>query len=102
MFRDQVPFPNDEAASGHPLDGRGLELDRAHLVRNSEWIEEVDRANSVHPQFRPIEESGGRHYVLVFHDDTLEVIAKRVDVRVDRGNLATLLLAATRQLVKFA
>ena len=41
--------PNDEALSGHPLYGRGLEAYGAGEVLNSSWIRELERANRVHP-----------------------------------------------------
>jgi hypothetical protein len=47
----QIRFggPSDEAMSGHPLYGKGLDGYRAHEVVNSRWIEEAIKITSVHP-----------------------------------------------------
>jgi hypothetical protein len=67
---------NDEAIDGHPLSGRGLVAYQAHLVHNSSWIAEAERANSVHPQHRGGWYQQYNHYILCFHDETFECIAK--------------------------
>ena len=48
----QIRFgaPGDEAMSGHPLYGKGLDGYQAHEVFNSRWIEEAITVNSVHPR----------------------------------------------------
>ncbi|HEX8001118.1 MAG TPA: hypothetical protein VF519_00315 [Mycobacteriales bacterium] len=77
-------FPNDEALGGHPLAGAGLEPYRAHVVEDSEWVEELRRVESHHPAPYRIE---ARHYLLAFHDSTLEAVAR--DLRVV-GTFATM------------
>jgi hypothetical protein len=66
---------NDEAIEGHPLLGAGLDLYGAHEVLNSEWITEAERRNSVHPCHKGGWHERMKHYVLCFHDETLECIA---------------------------
>lgn len=88
---------NDEAIDGHPLSGRGLVPYRAHVVRDSLWLAEAERANSVHPQH-----SGGwhrryNHYVLCFHDETFECIAESCQAEeLSCSMLEALNLAAAR------
>ena len=41
--------PNDEAFSGHPLYVRGLRPYGAYVVRDSSWLRDLERMNSVHP-----------------------------------------------------
>jgi hypothetical protein len=67
---------NDEALHGHPLFGRGLDFYLAHVVPNSAWIAEAERANSVHPHHRGGWHQRYKHYVLCFHDEILECIAE--------------------------
>ncbi|GAB2673307.1 hypothetical protein [Kribbella swartbergensis] len=67
---------NDEAVEGHPLWGRGLEPYAAHQVINSSWIAEAERRNSVHPGHRGGWHEWLKHYVLLFHDETLECLAE--------------------------
>ncbi|MFH8776442.1 hypothetical protein [Streptomyces sp. NPDC017958] len=74
--------PNDEALHGHPLSDHGLEPYEAHEVHNSQWIAEAERINSVHPAHQGGWHDRMRHYILSFHDDTLECLAH--DVRVEQ------------------
>ena len=68
--------PNDEVLNGHPLWGSGLEFYQAHEVRNSQWIRELMQINRVHDRFRESRWSGRRHFILTFHDETLECVAR--------------------------
>lgn len=67
--------PNDEAIAGHPLTGRGLSSYRAHTVRRSSWIAEVERQNSVHPMHRGGWAERLLHYLFAFHDEMFECVA---------------------------
>jgi hypothetical protein len=77
----KVGSPNDEVLHGHPLWGSGLEYYRAHEVRNSPWITELMNMNRVHQRFDESRWSGARHFVLTFHDETLECVARRTVTR---------------------
>ena|SRR2546427_9033894 len=68
--------PNDEAFSGHPLASRGLGPYAIHEVRNSSWVRQLEKMNSVHPQHNPKGYDGLKHYVFAFHDSTFECIAR--------------------------
>jgi hypothetical protein len=68
--------PNDEVLTGHPLYGHGLEGYAAHRVENSPWIAQEKRTNSVHSQFREDHWTNWTHYLLLFHDNLFECIAK--------------------------
>lgn len=90
---------NDEAIEGHPLFGAGLDLYAAHEVLNSEWITEAERRNSVHRCHKGGWHERMKHYVLCFHDETLECIAS--DLRTERhlsGFGDTVRLMSTRLL----
>lgn len=84
----RVGAPNDEALHGHPLFGRGLDAYAAHLVVRSPWIEELKAINSVHRQFRPEAWAKRNHYLLAFHDETLECVAEGFTAKLDGGSLA--------------
>lgn len=75
--------PNDEALRGHPLRGSGLEPYQAHKVRNSTWITELMDVNRVHSAFQDSYWSAAHHYVLTFHDETLECVAQATDTRTE-------------------
>jgi hypothetical protein len=68
--------PNDEVLHGHPLHGRGLVSYAAHVVERSRFIAELMKINSVHPQYAADGWKHYRHYVLAFHDQTFECIAR--------------------------
>jgi hypothetical protein len=81
----KIGSPNDEVLHGHPLWGSGLEHYRAHEVRNSPWITELVNVNRVHERFDESRWSGTRHFILTFHDETLECVARRTVTRAAPG-----------------
>jgi hypothetical protein len=91
--------PNDEVFEGHPLAGRGLDGYTAQLVRNSRWLAELEKINSVHRGYRPESWTGRNHYVLWFHDSTFECIAESFTVEQHQCSFAELLAIACRRLV---
>jgi hypothetical protein len=68
--------PNDEVLAGHPLHGRGLQGYGAHRVVHSPWIAQEKKTNSVHSGFREDAWDGWTHYLLLFHDNLFECIAR--------------------------
>ncbi|MEJ2579686.1 MAG: hypothetical protein P8Z68_11440 [Kineosporiaceae bacterium] len=91
--------PNDEALSGHPLNGRGLEPYAAHEVHNSALLAEHARINSIHPHHDPARWAKVRHYFLAFRDDVVEVLAEGVSAGTARGTMRGLLGVATDALI---
>jgi len=91
--------PNDEAFSGHPLANRGLDPYAVSEVRQSSWIRQLERMNSVHRQHKPewfMENK--KHFVFAFHDSTFECIAEGFDVQLCRGSLLSALAQMTKLL----
>jgi hypothetical protein len=88
--------PNDEALSGHRLYELGLRPCSAFEVVNSSWIASLEEANRVHPRHMPELFSDRRHFILTFHDSTLEFVARdfRVDLR--KGAVLTALIDAVK------
>lgn len=70
-------YPNDEALQGHPLYQFGLKHYGFFAVENSPLIGEIEKQNECHSQHRPGIYAKFRHWIVTFHDDTLEVIAVR-------------------------
>lgn len=77
----KIGSPSDEVLHGHPLWGSGLEYYRAHVVRNSRWITELMDVNRVHERFDESRWRGACHFILTFHDETLECVAQRTVAR---------------------
>ena len=73
---------NDEAADGHPLYDKGLEVYSAHIIENSRWIEELKSIHKVHPRYSDKHWIGSKHFLLFFHDEIFEIIAEGYDIEV--------------------
>ncbi len=79
--------PNDEAFSGHPLASRGLERYSAAVVEESSWIRALSDMNSVHPNHRPDQLFGFKHFILAFHDSVFECVAKGFSIEAGIGSV---------------
>lgn len=92
--------PNDETLHGHPLHGKGLEMYGAHRVEGSRWLAELRAIDAVHPQHiaRTWEES--HHYLLAFHDNVFECIARSFAAEVIRTTMASACRAALEEVMR--
>jgi hypothetical protein len=79
--------PNDEAFSGHPLYAKGLKPYSVSKIENSEWIEELETMNSIHPHHRPGMNERYSHFIFAFHDTTFECVAKGFTVNIQKGSM---------------
>jgi hypothetical protein len=77
-------FPNDEVQHGHPLWEAGLTFYSLHELTGSSWLAELRRIEPAHVSAPSDPFPTARHFVLTFHDSTLEAIAD--DVRVVSGH----------------
>lgn len=80
VLQFRLGYPNDEALHGHPLAKFGLKHYAACLVENSPLLAEIENQNRVHAAFRPGLYDKFRHWVVTFHDETLEVVALRAEL----------------------
>ncbi|MDX8435070.1 hypothetical protein RFN25_16730 [Mesorhizobium abyssinicae] len=88
--------PNDEAISGHRLYGLGLQPYSAFEVFNSSWIASLEKANRVHPSHMPELFSDYRHFILTFHDSTIEFVAQKFLISLCKGAVLSALMEAAR------
>ena len=72
--------PNDEALHGHPLYQSGLEPYGFFRILNSPLIVEIEARNAVHKHHRPGIYSKFTHWIVTFHDETLEVVSRDASV----------------------
>jgi hypothetical protein len=77
MLQYKFGYPSDEALQGHPLYQFGLEHYGFFTVENSPLICAIEKQNECHPLHRPGIYAKFRHWIVTFHDETLEVIALR-------------------------
>ena len=73
-------WPNDEALHGHRLWGTGLTFYAIQEVLNSDWIDELERGNSVHRQHRPGAFRNSRHIIITFKEDTFEFVCRSMEL----------------------
>lgn len=86
--------PNDEAFGGHRLAKKGLEPYGAFEVINSEWIQLLEKMNSVHHRHnRERFLEGKRHFIITFHDSVFECVACSYGVKLMPGSVKDLLVS---------
>jgi hypothetical protein len=96
----QMSSAGDEVIQGHPLWGSGLEPYQAHEIRNSTWIRELREVNRIHSAFQDSRLSAARHFVLTFHDETLECVAQATDTRTEpAATMAEVMISLSREAV---
>lgn len=96
----KLGHPNDEAQGGHPLYRRGLEGYTAQIVRNSPWLAEVARINSIHPYDKPELWRSLNHYVFWFHDSTFECLAESYEIELFSESMGELLSRIHRRFLE--
>ena len=92
--------PNDEAANGHRLYGKGLE-DVLWIgeVHDSELIVALERQNSVHPRHDPSRFANLVHHVVRTKEQAVEVVASAVAVKRVPGSPGEAVMKALRPYV---
>lgn len=91
--------PNDEVLSGHPLWGKGLHPYQAHVIANSRWLAEQEKTNSVHAYYNPSRWKTLKHYLLLFHDETFECLAKDYKVEIVTESMEQVVKIVTERLL---
>lgn len=77
-------WPNVDVLNAHPLYSRGLRSYGMYEVKQSSWIRQLEEANSIHPMHRkhPSWLDKYRHFIITFHDNTFECIAREFDFKI--------------------
>ncbi len=88
---------NDEVFPGLPLYKSGLD-EWAHIIENSKWIEELKSIHKVHPGYNPFRWTKLNHYVLLFKDQIMEVIAKDYTIEIFETSYHELSLEVIRRM----
>lgn len=91
--------PNDEVFHGHPLSEKGLLPYAAQIVRNSKWIIELETINKVHPQYNQEFWRSLSHYVLWFHNETFECVAKSYEVETFQKDMKEVFEEASKRML---
>ena len=72
--------PNDETIEGHPYYKYGLQPYSIQIAKDSEWIEELRKMNSVHPYHEDKKFEKYNHYIFFFHDRCFEIVSEGYSV----------------------
>jgi len=96
----KLGHPNDEVQHGHSLWEHGLDSYRAQIVKNSPWIAEVAKINSVHHYDDPDRWALLNHYVFWFHDTTFECLANSYEYEVTNESMTELLDRVQKKLLE--
>lgn len=94
----RMGHPNEEVLHGHPLWNHGLKHYEAHIVHSSPLLAEHRWINSIHDYHRDEEWTPLNHYFLAFHDEVVEILARRISARRLDGDMATELARAAAEL----
>jgi hypothetical protein len=68
--------PNDETIQGHPYYKLGLQPYAFFELKNSGWIEKLKDIDKVHPYYNENKWEDYKHFILTFHDNIFECVAK--------------------------
>lgn len=95
----KLGHPNEDVQPAHPLASRGFQPYTAQIVKNSPWLKEIAKTNSVHPQDDPTSWKALNHYVFWFHDSTFECLAESYEVEVTSEPMSELLSRVHRMIL---
>lgn len=73
-------IPGNETISGHPYYSLGLECCAFYEMENSDWIEQLKNIDRVHPSYNIEKWNNFKHYIITFHDNMFECVAKGYEV----------------------
>jgi hypothetical protein len=73
-------YPNAEALQAHPYYTLGLEAYRLFEVVSSDWVEDIEQKNRVHPFHNPIRYKMYKHFLIAFEDSTFECVAAGMEI----------------------
>ena len=74
--------PNDEALNGHKYYKYGLKPNSFYEVQNSDFIDELEKMNRIHPRHSAAAFSKFKHFLGTFHDSCFEIVFKHHNVQV--------------------
>lgn len=73
-------MPNNEIIIGHPYSKLGLQPYSFYQLEGSDWIKELMKIDSVHPDYNKEKWASYKHYIFTFHDNMFECIAKDFEI----------------------
>ncbi|MGV0755488.1 hypothetical protein ACTS95_03850 [Empedobacter brevis] len=72
----KIGYPGNETLCYHPYTELGINSSDFYLVNDSMWMNELREIDKNHPYFSDKKWNSLNHYIITFHDDLFECIAK--------------------------
>lgn len=76
-IKSSFGLPNNEILHGHPYYSFGLRSYGFYELENSDLLMQIIEMQSVHAEFNPEKWKFYKHYVITFHDELFECIARK-------------------------
>lgn len=83
-FKDFLKYtfglPSNETIQGHPYYKLGMRACALYELKQSDLICHLQNIEKVHPYYNPEKWNEYKHYVLTFHDNMFECVAKGFEI----------------------
>lgn len=76
----KMGFPGNETLCYHPYSIYGVNTSDIYLIKDSKWINELKEIDKNHPYHNEAKWDSLNHYIITFHDDLFECIAKDFEI----------------------
>lgn len=73
--------PGNETIEGHPYSRLGMSSYSFYELRNSDLIKSLQEIDNIHPNANHGKWKSYKHYILTFHDNMFECVAKSFEVQ---------------------
>ena len=79
--------PGNETIQGHPYSKLGMESYSFYELENSDFIKSLQNIDKLHPSYNSEKWKAYKHFILTFHDNMFECIAKGFEIREENTSL---------------
>jgi hypothetical protein len=73
-------YPNAEALQAHPYYSLGLKAYKVFEVIDSDWVQDIEQRNRVHPRHSANRYKAYRHFLVAFEDSTFECVVSGMEI----------------------
>ena len=80
-------LPGSETIHGHPYSKLGMKSYSFYELKNSDLIKSLQNIEKVHEYYDPEKWENYKHYILTFHDNMFECIAREFELREESTSL---------------
>lgn len=74
-------LPGNETIQGHPYYKLGMKSFAFYELKGSDLIKQLENIEKVHPYYNHDKWKEYKHYILTFHDNMFECVAKEFEIR---------------------